>query len=917
MKLRNYLIILILTIVLMHSISTIFATSNENMTMVHEIDYNNNENVSIGYNEVNENEGILLNNLDNNNEIVREFDDESDEDIDDELDDENSVLDDEDIEEYLSGIDASDEYLKFVKYLIKNKKFRFNNFLDQSEDDNADDSINNNDDGEGYYIYASETYNGKAYDGSELIIPLGHEYYVPITQRINYILDDYCPDIIYLKDNHYSLDEFYLGWLINDEKYQSCLYSSNKNTLPSTPFYTSLELSSFDLRNVNGQNYTTPVKNQGTEGNCWAFAPIAALESHLLKTENKSYEFSTNIDYSENNLKNVMSSLGEMGTDMLVNGGGNIGMSIPYFIRWSGPILESQDKYLNNDVMEDYKALKHVQGVIYIPPRNNSTDNDRIKEAVYNYGGVVTSLYWSKDKYYEVGQNYYNPNQIGKIWHEICIIGWDDNYSKTNFGLQLDTMGDGAFIVKNSWGNTEGDDGYYYVSYYDITLAKYGDVELGGATGYAFTLVENNTNYGKNYNYSPLGVTSWEITNSNYAKYRNQWTTDCNVTLKSCGVYVNDAVNCSINITINNQRVGGANKTLNYGGFHTIPLKDAVKINKGETFAVEITLTSNIKNILLPIEMPWGNYSKATSNIKESEYSNGKDWVDISTKFKNTNYCIHAYTEYGNLTPTKIEASDLTIRYGENIFIIATLYDSNNIPLKNNEITFSINNEDYKAITNDDGQASIQINKDVGTYKIIIRYFGNEKYEDSRKTITLSINSHSNIQQKTDVKINLNDVEINSIIKFQLTSSNNNPLSGEKVILKIGSKKYTKSLDMNGYFISKKIFKNPSKIKVIYKGSERYNKKTKSAYIYDVITKINGFKSCKDDEKLSLSISVKKLNVYFTLSGEQKKIKFRNKKATFNVKNFKLKKGKTYTLKFTSKSKLWHVKYTYKLKIKK
>lgn len=79
--------------------------------------------------------------------------------------------------------------------------------------------------------------------------------------------------------------------------------------------------------------------------------------------------------------------------------------------------------------------------------------------------------------------------------HCICIVGWDDTYSKDNFIRGHRPPGDGAWIVKNSWGseteysvtrngekigyrgwgvkNDVGKHtGYFYISYYDKTLEQ-------------------------------------------------------------------------------------------------------------------------------------------------------------------------------------------------------------------------------------------------------------------------------------------------------------------------------------------------------------------------------------------------------------------------------------------------------------
>lgn len=602
--------------------------------------------------------------------------------------------------------------------------------------------------------------------------------------------------------------------MLNQSNFSPIVSSTNNYSLF---VYKSLFNGTLPARyNLAENGFVTDVKNQQDSGNCWAFAALASLETCVLKASNKTFNFSVE------NMKNLIEMYSAYGWKRETNEGGYNGMPMGYLASWLGPVNATLDPFDDKGTLSPLlDSEMHIQNIYVLPARTSYTDNDAIKEAILKYGGLYASYYHSAGYLNSKTNAYYDP-YTGNGNHAITVVGWDDNYSKNNFYTA--PAGDGAFIVKNSWGSSWGDNGYFYISYYDRVLFAV------NKDNQAFTYILNDTvRYTKNYQYDVAGMTDYLITGKKTVWYKNIYNATGNEAIAAVSTFFNTTVDYEISIYVNDVLQLTQNGRHEGSGYYTIPLKEYVPVAVGDIFKIVVKL-ANPQNgyAAVPISEQLST-TRCYYAPGVSYFSNdGKKWTDLydysasaySHTYNSQVACLKAFT-VADMQNTTVTLNNITPKVQEFSEIIATVTDAKGKMAKIGEVIFSINGTNYTAGVVD-GVAKISVYFDeVGDYVISANYKNNGLYNGSFVQKTVSVT-------KTDVNLTayIGDIVYgeNPIVNINLTSVAGVNVTGD-VVLTISGKKYIVNV-VNGlavFEIPEMLDAGEYHIDVSYLGSEKYN----------------------------------------------------------------------------------------------
>ncbi|MDE6834655.1 MAG: hypothetical protein K2J39_10500 [Ruminococcus sp.] len=418
--------------------------------------------------------------------------------------------------------------------------------------------------------------------------------------------------------------------------------------------------SSFDMRE---HGTISSVKNQGSYGTCWTYSSASSAESSVISTDpsvNLSELHTAYYSYYGDDQISISAETLKEHLDM----GGSSEIVTNLWSQWIGPVYESRLPYDDisffetSDGIDDmrYTSDYHLENAYlfdFNEDRSNFDDiNNLVKQFIYDGNAVDVSFYHDSPESYNANWNCVNSNRLPKFAnHSVTIAGWDDDFPAENFKVKPEH--NGAWLIKNSWDYSFGDDGYMWISYEDKSLNLFGVYELG-----------DKNNYSVNYHHDTFVPSQLLSAYSDDEEIKpsymaNVFTADSDVQIDAISTYFQNAgtdyeITVYSGLTDETDPTSGKASSVTAGydsltGYRTIELSESVIVKAGEKFGVVVKISSEENQYVIPLEsslfikdsetgdvIDINKYSTAEqiatyTGKNESFYSaDGKHWSDVS-----------------------------------------------------------------------------------------------------------------------------------------------------------------------------------------------------------------------------------------------------------------------------------------------
>ncbi len=342
---------------------------------------------------------------------------------------------------------------------------------------------------------------------------------------------------------------------------------------------------------------------------------------------------------------------------------------------------KSRFEFENSNILPDTQVYSSTKEFIGIDERAIAN----IKDEIQNQHRAVSCGFYADTstpaddgvaKYLNTNTwahfTYDNPG----VNHGVTIVGWDDTFSASNFGRSDDAKtqpeGDGAWLVKNSWGSETEDfpngpgkhwgivedgqnTGYFWISYYDRTLTSLETFDFD-LTSYS----DSDEYIIDQYDYLPQ-LAVYSVLSDTPTSTANVFTADEDMTVRTLSclvaapstevtyeVYLLDDEAASPVDPDHSTKVLEISDVYQYGGYHRITLGSDggnwIAMRKGQRYSVVTTQAVHTDNGEVKYALCAGlNAGKHTEAAADERMNS---WTRSATQSLYREYYTELYNQY-------------------------------------------------------------------------------------------------------------------------------------------------------------------------------------------------------------------------------------------------------------------------------